>query len=71
VTVFLGAVVRYLYNIKEKHPEKEATPIDYGMVIFMLPLVILGSYSGVLCNIMLPDVTITILITGLQFFLTV
>lgn len=62
-TIFVGSVVRYIYNINEKHPEKKATPIDYGIVIVMLPIVILGSFTGVLANIMLPEITITILLT--------
>lgn len=67
----MGSVVRYIYNINEKHPEKPATPIDYGIVIVMLPMVILGSFTGVLANIMFPEITITILLTIVQILLTV
>lgn len=63
--------MRYFYNINEKHPEKLATPIDYGIVIVMLPMVILGSFTGVLANIMFPEITIMILLSIVQILLMI
>jgi hypothetical protein len=68
---FLGALVRYIYQFREKHPEKEARTIDYGIVIVMMPMVVMGSFTGVLINIMLPSVTIIILLTLVLICLTI
>lgn len=67
---FVGSVVRYFYSFKTKHPEKDSTHIDYGIVIVMLPLVILGSFLGVLLNIILPPVALSIMLTVLLVVLT-
>ena len=68
---FIGAVVRYFYSFNSKHPEKSATHIDYGIVIVMLPLVVLGSFLGVLINIILPPVILSIMLTVLLVILTI
>ena len=67
---FTGSVVRFFYSINGKHPEKEATHIDYGIVIVMLPLVILGSFVGVIINIVLPPVVLSIILFLLLVALT-
>ncbi len=69
-TIFLGAVVRYFYTLNKKHPEKKATLIDFGIVIVMLPLVIVGSATGVLVNLRLPPVLLSACLTVLLLFLT-
>ena len=71
MTIFVGAVVRYLYTYKQKHPDKPATGIDYGIVIVMMPLVLVGSFTGVLINIMLPGLLLAIVLTLLLLFLSV
>ena len=70
MTIFVGAITRYLYNYKQKHPEKRATQIDYGIVIVMMPLVMVGSFTGVLVNIMLPSLMLAIILTALLAFLS-
>lgn len=67
---FVGSVVRYFFTTDTKHPEKNSTHIDYGIVIVMLPLVILGSFIGVLVNIIFPPLYITLLLTILLLLLT-
>jgi uncharacterized membrane protein YfcA len=44
--------------------------IDYGVVIVMLPLVIVGSATGVYLNMLLPTVILNMILTGLLVFLT-
>ena len=68
---FIGSVVRYFFSFNLKHPEKDSTHIDYGIVIVMLPLVILGSFFGVLINIVLPPVILSIMLTILLILLTI
>lgn len=71
MTIFVGALVRYLYTYKQKHPDKKATGIDYGIVIVMMPLVLVGSFTGVLINIMLPSLVLAIILTLLLLGLSV
>jgi uncharacterized membrane protein YfcA len=68
---FVGAVVRYFYSFNSRHPEKDSTHIDYGIVIVMLPLVILGSFIGVIVNIIMPPIVLSIMLTLLLVVLTI
>jgi len=47
-TILLGSVTRYLITLKERHPDKDATAIEYGLSNVMLPTVLVGSITGVL-----------------------
>jgi uncharacterized membrane protein YfcA len=69
-SIFFGSVVRYFKMLNRQHPEKKATIIDYGVVIFMLPTVLLGSYLGVLFCIMVPTIYLSFILTALLLFLT-
>lgn len=53
--IFLGSVARFIINFKQKHPKKNAKAIDYGIVMVMLPMILLGNLIGVKINKMLPD----------------
>lgn len=65
------AVVRYVYSRNSRHPEKNTTHIDYGLVIVMLPLVLVGSFVGVFFNLMLPPVILSIILSVLLILLTI
>ena len=69
-TIFTGSVARFLYSWHQRHPEKDATLIDYGIVIVMMPLVLVGSFVGVLLNIMLPPVILSSILTVILVLLT-
>ena len=69
-TIFVGSIVRFFYTMDRKHPEKKATSIDYGIVIVMLPLVLVGSFTGVLVNIVLPPFILSTILPLLLVFLT-
>jgi hypothetical protein len=69
-TIFVGSVVRFFYSIDRKHPEKKATSIDYGIVIVMLPLVLVGAFTGVLVNLILPPIILNTILTVLLVYLT-
>lgn len=69
-TIFWGSIVRFFYSINKKHPEKKATHIDYGITIVMLPLVIIGTTTGVLVNLMFPPIVLSICLSALLLFLT-
>lgn len=44
--------------------------IDYGIVIVMMPLVLVGSFVGVLVNIMLPPILLSSILTVILLLLT-
>jgi uncharacterized membrane protein YfcA len=59
VLILSGSVVRFIMQIDERHPERDATLIDYNIVIVMMPMVLLGGFLGVLINIALPNVILS------------
>lgn len=70
-TIFWGSIVRFIYKYNDKHPIKKATVVDYGVVIVMLPLVIVGSTTGVLVNLIFPPALLSFCLASLLFFLTI
>ena len=66
--IFTGSIVRFILNYKTKHPLKNATTIDYGIVMIMLPMVLCGTIIGVQANQVLPDL---VLLVGLTLMLIV
>jgi uncharacterized membrane protein YfcA len=68
--IFTGAITRFAMTIDDRHPDKDATSIDYGISNIMLPLVLVGTIIGVYFNIMLPDVMIQSLLALVLAILT-
>ena len=56
--IFAGALTRFGMTYNDRHPEKDATTIDYGISNVMLPLVLVGTVTGVYFNMLLPEVLI-------------
>jgi uncharacterized membrane protein YfcA len=54
LTILTGSIARYLITAKDRHPDKDATSIEYGLSCVMLPTVLVGSIAGVLINMVLP-----------------
>jgi len=61
--LFIAAFTRWFVNWRERHPEKNATSIDYGLASIMLPTEMLGSLCGVFLNIIMPSVVVMIALT--------
>jgi uncharacterized membrane protein YfcA len=61
-SIFTGSLARFIYNRNNKHPEKDATDIDYGVASVMLPTVLIGSYLGVFINVMFPAMILQIIL---------
>jgi uncharacterized membrane protein YfcA len=61
--IYSGSLARFAMQINEKHPQKDSTLIDYNIVILMLPLVLMGSFLGVLVNIMTPNIILSSFLT--------
>ena len=70
-TIFSCAVVRFLFFLNHKHPEKDAVLIDYDLASIMLPIVMAGSMIGALASITLPNLILQILLTILMVSLTI
>ena len=70
-TIFSCAVVRFLFFLNHKHPEKDAVLIDYDLASIMLPIVMTGSMIGALASITLPNLILQILLTILMVSLTI
>jgi uncharacterized membrane protein YfcA len=70
-SILIGGIGRFILTINMRHPEKDATCIDYGTTNVMLPIVLIGSISGVFFNMILPSVILLICLTILLLFLTI
>lgn len=53
-TILTGSLTRYIITLGDRHPDKNATCIEYGLSNVMLPTVLVGSISGVIFNLLLP-----------------
>ena len=69
-TILCGSVARFIMTINQVHPDKDATVIDYGIVIVMMPLVLCGSFIGVLVNLTLPGIILSAMLTIILIGLT-
>jgi uncharacterized membrane protein YfcA len=69
-TIFSCSVVRFLFFLNQKHPEKDAVVIDYDLASIMLPIIMMGSMFGALASITLPNLVLQILLTILMICLT-
>ena len=58
-------------DINKKHPEKDAVIVDYGIIIVMMPLVLAGSFIGVLVNLSLPGIILSAMLTLILIALTI
>ena len=70
-TILTGSIARYLITSKDRHPDKDATTIEYGLANVMLPTVLVGSIAGVLINMILPALVLQIILTLLLLFLAI
>jgi len=70
-TIFSCSVVRFLFFMNQKHPEKDAVLIDYDLASIMLPIVMMGSMIGTLGSITLPNLVLQVLLTILMVSLTI
>ena len=67
--ILCGSATRFMLQINQRHPEKDATVIDYSIVILMLPVVIAGSFVGVILNMIIPSIILSSFLTILLIVL--
>jgi len=69
--IFVGAFVRYFgFSIRQEHPQKPSTIIDYNLCSVMLPLVLIGAFVGVMVANIAPEALLTIFLALILFYLT-
>lgn len=59
-TIFMGSLARFFMVVNKRHPEKDATVVDYSLANIMLPCVLVGSLFGVFLNLILPALILQI-----------
>ena len=59
-TIFMGSLARYVMTINKRHPDRDATLVDYALANIMLPTVLVGSLFGVFLNLILPSLILQI-----------
>ena len=70
-TIFFGSMTRFLmFSLRERHPHKDATVIDYSLASIMIPCVLLGGYIGALFNVIFPQAVLSIMMTLLLVYVT-
>lgn len=57
-TIFVGSSTRFIITYQQRHPEKDATIVDYSLTNIMLPCVMVGSLIGIFFNLTLPNLVI-------------
>jgi len=70
-SIVLCSITRFVYNFRQKHPKKDTVVIDYGLAIVMLPTVLMGSFLGVIINVMFPAIILQSILTLLLTFIAV
>lgn len=70
-TILTGSICRYILTLNQRHPDKDATCIEYGLSNVMLPTVLVGSISGVFFNMLLPDIILQVCLTLLLTYLSI
>lgn len=70
--IFLGAVTRYVgFSSNDCNPfDKSKTLINHSLSCIMMPMVLIGSYVGVMLNVLMPEVVLCITLTLVLIFLT-
>ena len=70
-SILTNSITRFVLNYRQMHPEKNAVVIDYGLATVMLPTVMMGSYFGVLVNMIVPSLIQHVVLTIMLFILCV
>ena len=71
-SILVCTFARWMFNFKEKHPEKPSMiSIDYGLTNVMMPLTLIGAQVGGIMFTVSPDLVITIVLTLLLLVLAI
>ncbi len=70
MTIFWAMFSGFIVHFNHKHPLKNATLVDYGIVQCQLPLIGLGTFIGSQANEWLPDLVMSIFLFLLLLYIT-
>lgn len=70
-TIFMGSIARFIMVVNKRHPEKDATIVDYSLANIMLPCVLVGSLFGVFLNLILPALILQICLSCVLILLAI
>ncbi|CAI2364393.1 unnamed protein product [Moneuplotes crassus] len=65
LTIFCAMFSGYLMNFYKKHPLKNATLVDYGIVQCQMPVIGVGTFVGSQLNTVLPDIVVLLFLMAL------
>lgn len=69
--IYTGATIKFFgFSIWQRHPKKDATMIDYSICSIMLPLILVGSFTGVIISSVLPSAILTMMLTTILVYMT-
>ena len=69
-TILWCSLLRYIYNMRDRHPEKENnTMVDYSLATIMMPTTLIGSQIGTYVLLAFPAVLIDSILTIVLFLL--
>jgi uncharacterized membrane protein YfcA len=61
VSVFFSSLVRFILIMQKRHPLKGfGVVVDYNIATLMLPSIMVGANLGVIFNLLLPEIIITV-----------
>jgi len=69
LSIVLCSITRFVYNFRQMHPYKETVSIDYGLAIVMLPTVLMGSFFGVIINVIFPPLILLVILALVLIFI--
>ena len=52
--IFTGALTAFIMGLKNKHPYRDATALDYNIAGILIPMILFGTIVGVTLNKILP-----------------
>jgi uncharacterized membrane protein YfcA len=64
-----GFIRTFGFSFWARHPEREASEIDFNTVRVAFPLFLVGSYFGVLTSMVLPDILLVVFLTVILIYL--
>lgn len=60
--IVISAIMRFIINFRQKHPERPKLMQNYDITVIFMPLVVVGTAIGVMLNSILPTFVSTILL---------
>ena len=62
--ILIGVFITFISQYNHRHPEaKYKLPIDYNLVLILMPMTLLGTTIGIMINTTFPDAVILIIMT--------